>query len=91
MYQEWFEKYYEIVYGKEVGNNMERICKNCKHSRESEYGTEGALHCTNKKIDVSEYDDHIIDGISLQADEYAQVEVGEEFGCIHFEEKVGEE
>ncbi len=73
---------------KEYTHPIKRICKNCKYWGELEvgsvYGGDGFTTCRNTKFIVG-FADYITEKDQLAF--AASLATGEEFGCIHFEEK----
>lgn len=74
------------------GVKVKKICKNCKYYEKGEfynhYGT-----CSNEKIEYNDFFSDIINKPEFAKDKLlyadyegynASVDVGEEFGCIHF-------
>lgn len=76
-----------------------RICKNCKHYSKNEFYDHYG-DCDNEKFEYNNYWTDNVNKSEFPKDKFlyedyegysADFVVVEEFGCIHFEEKVGEE
>ncbi len=77
---------------KEIG-----YCKDCKYFHINDYGLEGYyedFRCTSGKIHGYDGNAYCSDEISIENEEWPlekitgiEINIGEEFGCIHFDER----